>query len=239
MSVSQWQKWKNVIFLYFLTFFGCFWVFLYVLGIFCVLPALSLPVGLWCNAYGLAGFDRGVLERDGCTPVILDLPKTNPWRSFCCLSWTCVCVGGLDSWICFMWWPDVHDGPQVSIPYDWFNGIFCSWSHVNFKQLHIVASISFQFHISICVPTHIFLESPSPCCELKRRCGESAFFSWHLFHRQVATRAQNLADEAVSHGVTSMPKLRESDVHLSPVNEVPIRKKLGGWWWWSGKVKHR
>ena len=37
---------------------------------------------------------------------------------------------------------------------------------------------------------------------------------------QVATRAQNLANEAVSHGVTSMPKLRESDVHLTPVNEA-------------------
>ena len=37
---------------------------------------------------------------------------------------------------------------------------------------------------------------------------------------QVATRAQNLAEEAVSHGVTSMPKLRVTDVHLSPLNEA-------------------
>ena len=36
----------------------------------------------------------------------------------------------------------------------------------------------------------------------------------------MATRAQNLTEEAVSHGVTSMPKLRVSDVHLTPVNEA-------------------
>eukprot|EP00913_Durusdinium_trenchii_P024571 g23065.t1 len=37
---------------------------------------------------------------------------------------------------------------------------------------------------------------------------------------QVATRAQNLADEAISHGVTSMPKLRVTDVQLAPLNEA-------------------
>jgi len=37
---------------------------------------------------------------------------------------------------------------------------------------------------------------------------------------QVAYRAKTLADEAISHGITSMPKLRDSDVHLSPLNEA-------------------
>jgi len=54
------------------------------------------------------------------------------------------------------------------------------------------------------------------------KTGEAATKASDAMHMalQVATRAQNLADEAVSHGVTSMPKLRESDVHLSPVNEA-------------------
>ncbi|CAJ1437399.1 unnamed protein product [Effrenium voratum] len=37
---------------------------------------------------------------------------------------------------------------------------------------------------------------------------------------QVALRAQGLAEEAISHGITSMPKLRDTDVHLSPLNEA-------------------
>ncbi|CAE7589263.1 unnamed protein product, partial [Symbiodinium natans] len=37
---------------------------------------------------------------------------------------------------------------------------------------------------------------------------------------QVAYRAKTLADEAISHGITSMPKLRDSDVHLAPLNEA-------------------
>lgn len=54
------------------------------------------------------------------------------------------------------------------------------------------------------------------------KTGEAATKASDAMHMalQVATRAQNLTDEAVSHGVTSMPKLRVSDVHLTPVNEA-------------------
>lgn len=55
-----------------------------------------------------------------------------------------------------------------------------------------------------------------------KKTGEAATKASDAMHMalQVATRAQNLTDEAVSHGVTSMPKLRVSDVHLTPVNEA-------------------